>query len=78
MNVLVLNYLTFFLLRKRYNNTCLNFNYYFFATLLLKKYLFLYNLYNLNKQIYDFCDDHFTYSFKNKLILIILVTIIKN
>jgi len=66
MDELVLNYPTSFLLRKRYNNIRLNFDYYFRNFIIKGVSIPFPDLYNLNKQIYDFCDDHSTYSFKKK------------
>lgn len=66
MDELVLNYPTSFLLRKSYNNIRRTFDYYFRNFIIKEIDIPFPDLYKLNKQIYEFCDNHSTYQFKIK------------
>lgn len=66
MDELVLNYPTSFLLRKSYNNIRRTFDYYFRNFIIKEIDIPFSDLYKLNKQIYEFCDNHSTYRFKIK------------
>jgi len=64
MDELVLNYPTSFVLRKSYNNIRRLFDYYFRNFIIKGISIPFPDLFKLNKQIYEFCDNHSTYRFK--------------